>query len=292
MTSRARAVRTDDPVRLGPEPVTALVHSNAVADGKMTIDQLARAAGTTTRTVRSYQDRGLLPPPTIIGRTGYYDDDHLARLQVIGRLLDQRFSLASIAALFQAWESGLSLGHILGFVEELTAPYTEAPRRVSITDIQRVFPDGGARWLADAIRLGILSKIADDEFEVTSPRLLDTGATLVEAGVPIERMLGEAEQLRDDCDRIAARFVEMFITYIWQPYLQAGRPASDLKKVIDYLAITRPLPVEATSVMIAQAMQRQLDRSVADLIAAERDALDDAEARGPDPSATAHSEAG
>ncbi|MDP8987506.1 MAG: MerR family transcriptional regulator, partial [Actinomycetota bacterium] len=38
----------------------------------MTIDDLAREAGCTTRNIRSYQTLGLLPPPSIVGRVGYY----------------------------------------------------------------------------------------------------------------------------------------------------------------------------------------------------------------------------
>jgi len=43
----------------------------------MTIDELARAAGTTVRNVRVYQDRGLLAPPERRGRLGLYGPDHL-----------------------------------------------------------------------------------------------------------------------------------------------------------------------------------------------------------------------
>ena len=41
---------------------------------RFTIDELARAAGTKVSTIRLYQQRGLLPPPAIEGRVGYYDD--------------------------------------------------------------------------------------------------------------------------------------------------------------------------------------------------------------------------
>ena len=243
------------------------VHSDAVSDRKMTIDELARESGATTRTIRSYQDRGLLPPPAIQGRTGYYGGDHLARLQVIGRLLDQRFSLASIAALFEAWEAGQSLSQLLGFVEELTTPFAvETPHAVTAGDIDAIFPDGPHNSIERAVDMGILRDIGDDSYEVLSPTLLDTGAKLVTAGVPIERMIQEGEQLREDCDRIAERFVEMFVTYIWQPFSDAGRPAHDMNRVLDYLEVTRPLPVAATSAMITQSMKRQLEEALADLI--------------------------
>ena len=53
---------------------------------KLTIDELARAAGTTSRNVRAHQSRGLLPPPEIRGRIGYYDQDHVTRLKLIAHL--------------------------------------------------------------------------------------------------------------------------------------------------------------------------------------------------------------
>ena len=46
------------------------------------IDDLARAAGTTVRNVRAYQERGLLPPPRREGRVALYGDAHLARHRV------------------------------------------------------------------------------------------------------------------------------------------------------------------------------------------------------------------
>ena len=37
-----------------------------------TVDQLALVSGLTTRNIRAHQTRGLLPPPRVRGRTGYY----------------------------------------------------------------------------------------------------------------------------------------------------------------------------------------------------------------------------
>jgi len=85
-----------------------------VQGNRLTVDALARATGTTTRQVRALQTRGLLPRPHLVGRTGFYDTGHLQRLRAVLRLQDDGFSLAAIAALLQAWESGLTLSHVLG----------------------------------------------------------------------------------------------------------------------------------------------------------------------------------
>src|SRR5207248_10687665 len=84
-----------------------------VSEGPMTIDELARAAGTTTRNVRAYQTRGLLPSPRIVGRVGHYGAGHLARLRLIAKLQDQGFSLAAIDRLMAAWHARQSVSELL-----------------------------------------------------------------------------------------------------------------------------------------------------------------------------------
>ena len=65
----------------------------------MNVDELAHAAGLVVSTVRLYQSRGLLPPPTKRGRVGWYGPDHLARLRLIADLQERGFSLAAIREL-------------------------------------------------------------------------------------------------------------------------------------------------------------------------------------------------
>jgi len=62
--------------------------TGSTASGEYRIDDLARAAGTTTRNVRVYRDRGLLPPPLRIGRIAIYNDTHLTRLRLITSMLN------------------------------------------------------------------------------------------------------------------------------------------------------------------------------------------------------------
>src|SRR5688500_6901877 len=89
------------------------------------VDELAREAGTTVRNVRAYQDRGLLPPPRREGRVGVYDDAHLARLRLIGRLLERGYTIANIHELLGAWERGRDLHEVLGLEEAVTGPWSD-----------------------------------------------------------------------------------------------------------------------------------------------------------------------
>lgn len=80
----------------------------------MNVDELARAAGTTTRNVRALQTEGILPGPALVGRTGDYDERHLLRLQAVLRLQARGFSRAAVRELLAAWEAGASLEDVLG----------------------------------------------------------------------------------------------------------------------------------------------------------------------------------
>jgi DNA-binding transcriptional MerR regulator len=80
----------------------------------VTIDELAAAAGTTTRRVRSLQTLGLLPHPRLRGRTGLYGPEHRTRLDAVLRLQGRGFSLESLVLLFGALDAGQSLATVLG----------------------------------------------------------------------------------------------------------------------------------------------------------------------------------
>lgn len=105
-----------------------------------TIDELAQAAQMTVRNVRAYQDKGLIPPPEIRGRTGIYSAAHLARLRVIGPLLSRGYSLGNIAELIESWEKGHDLRQLLGLEQALTTPWSEdVPAYYELSEIMSLF---------------------------------------------------------------------------------------------------------------------------------------------------------
>jgi DNA-binding transcriptional MerR regulator len=67
-----------------------------VASGptELTIEDLAERAGVSVRTVRFYISQGLLAGPGTRGRAAAYGDEHLARLRLIRRLVEQHLPLA------------------------------------------------------------------------------------------------------------------------------------------------------------------------------------------------------
>ncbi len=231
----------------------------------MTIDELARRAGCTTRTVRNHQTAGLLPPPTLVGRVGRYDEGHLGRLRLIAQLQDQGYSLAGISSLLQAWEAGQSLADVLGFEQALTAPWTdEEPETVTAERLFTLFPEAATRpdLVLRAVELGLLEPDGA-MVRLPSPGLVHAGAELVAVGVPLDAALDEMASLREDLDRVARRFVRMFEDHVWRPFADAGMPADELPRVTDALRRIRPLAAATVQAVLARAMEDTVAASTA-----------------------------
>lgn len=62
------------------------------------LEDLARAADVSARTIRYYVQRGLLPPPEFHGKDTTYGREHLLRLRAIKRLQQVHWPLEEIAA--------------------------------------------------------------------------------------------------------------------------------------------------------------------------------------------------
>jgi DNA-binding transcriptional MerR regulator len=221
------------------------------------VDELARAAGTTVRNVRAYQDRGLLPPPRREGRVGFYTDAHLARLTLIGRLLDRGFSLSNIAELIAGVERGHDLGQLMGLEEAVAGPWSdEVPTYMEPHELLDLFGSAASvEALAEAVEMGIL-EVDGDRFKVNSPRLLHAGAELAAAGIPLDVVADELRRLRRDVDRIAGRFVEMTATQIFDRYGDDLPPAEDVPRLAELIWRLRPLAEMVVDAELARAMER------------------------------------
>lgn len=178
------------------------------------IEGLAQASGATVRTIRAYQDRGLLPRPERRGRANVYGDVHLARLRQIAGLLGRGYSLASVKELLEAWNTGRGLGGVLGLVAEVHGSWTdEEVTRISRAELEERF--GGGRdgeagvavtaAIGEALELGVLERVPgrDDAFLVPSPQELSVAAELYAAGVPLPAISGHLRELRGQVEHIA-----------------------------------------------------------------------------------------
>src|ERR1700742_2644050 len=107
----------------------------ALGSGEYRIDDLARLAGTTTRNIRVYRDRGLLHPPLRVGRLALFNDTHLTRLRLITSLLDRGYNLAHVREMIAAWQQGKDLGDVLGLETAIAGTWAaEKPQTMAIAE--------------------------------------------------------------------------------------------------------------------------------------------------------------
>ncbi|MFE1170957.1 MerR family transcriptional regulator [Streptomyces sp. NPDC058773] len=223
------------------------------------IEDLAHLSGATVRTIRAYQDRGLLPRPERRGRANVYGDAHLARLRQIADLLDRGYTLASIKELLAAWDAGRDLGGVLGLVAEIDGPWTdEEASRISRTDLDDAFggsPDETA--LAEAVELGVLERVPgqSDEFLVPSPQELAVAAELHSAGVPLTAITGHLRELRGQVEHIAARFLDFTTEHVFQQYLDHPPTEAEAAEAATLVRRLRPLAQQTIDAELARAMR-------------------------------------
>ncbi len=223
------------------------------------IEDLAHRSGATVRTIRAYQDRGLLPKPERRGRANVYGDAHLARLGQISGLLDRGYTLASIKELLEAWDAGRGLGGVLGLAAEIDGPWTdEEPGRITRAELDERF--GGARddaAVEDAVRLGVLVRLPSSpgEFLVPSPRELAVAAELHAAGVPLPAISGHLRELRTQVEHIAARFLDFTTEHVFHPYLGHRPTDEEATEAASLVRRLRPLAQQTVDAELARAMR-------------------------------------
>ncbi|QDY77778.1 MerR family transcriptional regulator [Streptomyces qinzhouensis] len=224
------------------------------------IEDLAHLSGATVRTIRAYQDRGLLPKPERRGRSNVYGAAHLTRLRQIADLLDRGYTLASIKELLEAWDTGRGLGGVLGLVAEVQGPWTDE-EAARITRAELVAAFGGVpdeRAVAEAVELGVLEPIPgrDDEFLVPSPQELAVAVELSAAGVPLPAISGHLRELRGQVEHIAARFLEFTTEHVFGRYL-GQRPPTDAAaaEAAALVRRLRPLAQQTVDAELARAMR-------------------------------------
>ncbi|MCX4859561.1 MerR family transcriptional regulator [Streptomyces canus] len=184
------------------------------------MEELARLAGITVRTLRFYRERKLIPPPRREGRIAWYDDHHLARLRTIAALLERGHTLTGIAELADALEHGRDVADLVG----LDTPTEEEPVRLTPEELAARFEgEVTPENLAAAMELGYLGTDGDEIVHI-SRRLLDVSSDLVREGIPLGEVLAAGKRVREHVDDLAEMFAELVLRHASEDDLQRLRP--------------------------------------------------------------------
>ena len=231
------------------------------------IDQLAREAGSTVRNVRAYQDRGLLPPPEKRGRTGIYTDVHLARLKIIGALLERGYTLNNIRDLLGAWEQGRDLNDILGL--EVAVTSWQNPEVPSYKDYQDLIDDFGEditpEVMTKAVSLGYMIP-EGMRLRVPYPRIYNAGKELVENGVPLDAVLTHVRLVRQEVDKLAERFIDMIVEHLVdEKYGPNSLPeGEDVARLAEFITRIRPLAEAVVNDELGRVLEKSINKVLVD----------------------------
>jgi len=240
------------------------------------IEQLATLTGTTVRTLQSYRNKGLLPPPRRAGRVVLFTDVHVERLALIADLIARGYSLGAVAELLDGLDRDERVRDLLGLDEEVSRTADDVvvtPRQVA-----QQIPEG-VDALEKALGIGMFTPVeadhdgnpADQPLVVLLPEVLRAGAALAAAGIPSELIIEEGVALRRDADVIARRLVTLVVDHL----IAEGRvrgPATTSAATVSELALgLLPHASSAVAELVEAAMRAQVhevvDQQLAQLLA-------------------------
>jgi DNA-binding transcriptional MerR regulator len=227
---------------------------------EMTVEQLAYETGMSVRNIRNHQSRGLLPPPEVRARTGYYGSGHVARLRLIQEMQAEGFKLSAISRLIG--EHGADADRFVGLRQAVSAPFDdEAPEVLTREELVERFGVDDPKLQAKTEKLGLLVDLGDERYEAPSPTLLRAAEEVMGMGIPIAAAVDAIEKLSRSSHSGARAFVSLFLDELWKPFDQAGRPDEDWPRMIAAIERLRPIAVEAFVATFRLTLTEEVDKA-------------------------------
>lgn len=234
-------------------------------EASLTVEQLALEAGMSVRNIRNHQSRGLLPPPEVRSRVGYYGRQHVDRLRLIQEMQAEGLKLSAIKRLIG--EYGANAERFADLLVALKTPLpAEAPEVLSRGELIERFEVDDPKLIAKAEKLGILVDLGDDRFEAPSPTLLRAADEVQGMGIPLEAAVAVMGKLQRNSKSSARAFVELFLAELWKPFDEAGRPDEDWAEITDSVQRLRPLGVEALNAMFRLDLTAEIERAFGEVL--------------------------
>jgi DNA-binding transcriptional MerR regulator len=238
--------------------------TEAPEQAELTIEQLAYETGMSVRNIRNHQSRGLLPPPEVRARIGYYGPDHVARLRLIQEMQAEGFKLSAIERLIG--EHGIDADRFVGLRQAITAPFeSETPEVLTREELAERF-DPDDKLLAKAQKLGLLVPLGEDRYEAPSPALLRAAEDVLSRGIPLTAALAAIEKLIRNSQSSARAFVKLFVDELWRPFDKEGRPNERWPEMTEAVEQLRPLASEALNATFRLALTAEIEKTFGEVL--------------------------
>jgi DNA-binding transcriptional MerR regulator len=238
---------------------------SATAEANLTVEQLAYETGMSVRNIRNHQSRGLLPPPEVRARVGYYGPEHVARLRLIQEMQSEGFKLSAISRLIG--EHGADADRFVGLRQAVTAPFaTEAPEVYSRDELIEKFGIDDDRLLEKAQKLGLLVALGEDRYEAPSPALIRAAEEVTGMGIDLPAALTVIEKLERNAQSSARTFVNLFVDELWKPFDDAGRPEEGWEELIAAIGRLRPLAFDALNATFRLTLTTEIEKAFGEVL--------------------------
>lgn len=235
-------------------------------DGTYRIDDLARAAGTTSRNIRAYQERGLLHPPTRSGRAAVFDETHLSRLRIITSMLDRGYTSAHIREMLGAWERGRDLADVLGLERALVPPrMADPPATLGPTEARELA--GGPADFDRCVAAGLIEPL-DGRARVLRPNLLASFAEMREYGMSTDTLIALHLAIEPAVDRISELLVGTGAKHLAPRFVTDTAPTgADVAELVEVLTRFRALAMTSVTATLATSIEKTVENLLSEYLA-------------------------
>lgn len=246
---------------MGVARVTATMDAVGTAK-EMTIDQLAAAVRMSVRNVRAYAGKGLIQPPRLVGRTGYYSRQHVDRLLLIRDLLDRGYTLKSIQEGL-AKSPGVSATHALELLKVLDDPRApQEPERMHATELARMAGvDHDPEFIDRLADLGLVVR-RGEELDLVEPAIVRAGAQAVAMGLSRDSVVALLPFIAGHLAEVSARFVQEVREQVWQPFTEAGFPEEQWPQMLELIETLLPVAGQAVVAVFRRELNKAIDEAL------------------------------
>jgi DNA-binding transcriptional MerR regulator len=222
------------------------------------VEELAARAGVRVDTVRFYQARGLLPRPRRHGRIALYDDGHLERLRRIRELVDQRFTLAQIERLLERESEARDRPLLEALVEEHVGErtFSRAELAAEAGVPEELIGAAEASGLVQPLRIQ-----GESRFSAADLGMARAALRILDAGFPLDELLGLAVQHARSVQDVAERSIDLFDEHVRRPAAERGDTAEVGEAFRELLPqVTRLVALHFQRTLVSGALQRLAGR--------------------------------
>ncbi|WP_439029797.1 MerR family transcriptional regulator [Gordonia terrae] len=228
------------------------------------IDDLARVSGTTTRNIRGYQERGLLPQPLRRGRVAIYTEKHLRNLRAINKLLGSGFTLKHIATFMT--NPGARIGDALELNEILDEHWSSTTHpEITREELADRFGSLDDDEVAALLRAGVITETErDGVYKAVDRRIIGNLARLVRRGMELSTLADVHERFTGKINEAAEILMTAAHDEVDRRKGPGWLPADDddVAWAVNLLGMMRRVGTENAHAALDRALDTALDREL------------------------------